>query len=289
MSKLAEAFKAGKFVVTGEIAPPKGVDLKTVMEDVELLRNRVVAFNVTDQQSSVMRLGSLATSVLLKQHGVEPIFQITGRDRNRIAIQSDLLSAAVFGIEDVLCLTGDYVSLGDHPTAKPVFDLDSVSILRAASTLMEGKDMAGKPLQGTPKFFLGAVVTPGADPLEPQILKLEKKVKAGARFIQTQAVYDPALLESFMGMVKHIKVPVMLGLVLLKSGNQARFMNKNVAGVTVPDKLIEEMDKAESKVQKCIEISARLIKETRPMCQGVHIMAIGWEKRIPAILDAAGL
>ncbi len=287
--KLSDAFKSGKFVITSEVGPPKGVDVAAMIDDAELLRGRVDGLNVTDQQSSVMRLGSLATCKLLKDKEIEPVFQITCRDRNRIALQSDLLSAHVFGVENVLCLTGDYVSLGDHPQAKAVFDLDSVGLLHAATSLREGKDLAGNELKGKPDFCAGAVVTPGADPLEPQIIKMEKKVKVGAQFFQTQAVYEPEKFEQFMAQVKHLNVPVMLGIVLLKSAGMARFMNKNVAGVHVPDRLIDEMDKAEDRVKKSIEIAARLIKEMKDMCQGVHLMPIGWEKRVPAVLDAAGL
>jgi methylenetetrahydrofolate reductase (NADPH) len=289
MSNLSEALKSGKFVVTTEIGPPKGVDIEEMLEDAELLRGRVDAINVTDQQSSVMRLGSLATCRLLKERGLEPVFQMTCRDRNRIALQSDLLSAYVLGIENVLCLTGDYVSLGDHPDAKPVFDLDSVSLLEGATLLQQGRDLAGKELNGNPRFFLGAVVTPGANPLEPQIIKMEKKVKAGAQFFQTQAVYQPEEFEKFVQQTKHLKVPILLGIVLLKSAGMARFMNKNVAGVHVPEALIEEMDKAGDKRQQSTEIAARLIKDMKGLCQGVHIMAIGWEKMVPAVLDAAGL
>jgi 5,10-methylenetetrahydrofolate reductase len=287
--KLSEIFKSGKFVVTSEIGPPKGVDVATMLEEAELLHGRVDAINITDQQSSVMRLGSLAVCKLLKERGIESVFQVTCRDRNRIALQSDLLSAYVLGIENVLCLTGDYVSLGDHPQARPVFDLDSVSLLQAAVKLRQGKDLAGNELRGMPDFCLGAVVTPAADPVEPQIIKMEKKVAAGAEFFQTQAVYEPKKFEQFMQQVKHLGVPVMLGIVLLKSAGMARFMNKNVAGVYVPDALIDEMDKAKDRVKKSIEIGARLIKEMRDMCQGVHIMPIGWEKHVPALLDAAGL
>jgi methylenetetrahydrofolate reductase (NADPH) len=289
MSALSEALKSGKFVVTSEIGPPKGVDITEMLEDAELFQGRVDAINVTDQQSSVMRLGSLAVCRLLLERGIEPIFQMTCRDRNRIALQSDLLSASVLGIENVLCLTGDYVSLGDHPQAKPVFDLDSVSLLETASKLQQGQDLAAKELKGSPKFFLGAAVTPGANPLAPQILKMEKKIKAGAQFFQTQAVYEPEQFESFMNKVRHFDVPVLVGLILLKSAGMARFMNKNIAGVHVPDSLIEEMDKAENKRQKSIEIGARLIKDLKHLCHGVHIMPIGWEKQVPAVLDAAGI
>ena len=286
---LVEVFQSGKFALTSEIGPPKGVDIEEMLLDAELLRGRVDGINVTDQQSSVMRLGSLAVCHLLKKKELEPVFQITCRDRNRIALQSDLLNAYVLGIENVLCLTGDYVSLGDHPQAKPVFDLDSVTLLQAAKKLEEGSDLSGKELKGAPKFCLGAVVTPAADPLEPQIIKMGKKVKAGAQFFQTQAVYEPKRFEEFMKQVKHLNVPVMVGIVLLKSAGMARFMNKNVAGVYVPDNLIEEMEGTDNKVKKSIEIAARLIKEMKPLCQGVHIMPIGWEKKVPAVLDAAGL
>jgi 5,10-methylenetetrahydrofolate reductase len=289
---LLDIFESGEFAVTSEVGPPKGVDIEEMLKDAELLRGRVHAINVTDQQSSVMRLGSLPICHLLKDRGLEPVFQITCRDRNRIALQSDLLSAYVLGVENVLCLTGDYVSLGDHPGAKPVFDLDSVSLLDAASELQRGRDLAGQELSGSPSFCLGAVVTPGADPLGPQIMKMEKKVKAGAQFFQTQAVYDVESFEDFMGQVRHLDVPVMAGIVLLKSAGMARFMNTNVAGVHVPDSLIEEMAGAGGRVgrvRKSIEIGARLIRQVKDLCQGVHIMPIGWERQVPDLLDAAGL
>jgi methylenetetrahydrofolate reductase (NADPH) len=286
---IAELARNGKFVVTAEVGPPKGVDIEEMLEDAELMRGRVDGINATDQQSSVMRLGSLATCRLLKERGLNPVFQVTCRDRNRLALQSDLLSAYVLGIENVLCLTGDFVALGDHPQAKPVFDLDSVSLLMAARELEQGRDLSGNELKGAPSFCLGAIVTPAADPLEPQLIKMEKKVRAGAQFFQTQAVYEPDKFEEFMKAVAYLNVPVLAGIVMLRSAAMARFMNKNVAGIHVPDNLIEEMDKAESKAQKSIEIAARLINQMRPFCQGVHIMAIGWEKKVPQVLDAAGL
>jgi 5,10-methylenetetrahydrofolate reductase len=287
--KITDVLKSGKFAITAEIGPPKGVDIHEMLEDAELMRGKVDAINVTDQQSSVMSLGSLAVSRLLKEKGLEPVFQMTCRDRNRIALQSDLLSAYVLGIENVLCLTGDFVALGDHPQAKGVFDLDSVSLLLTARQMESGKDLAGNELKGAPHFCLGACVTPVADPLEPQIIKMEKKVKAGAQFFQTQAVYEPEKFEEFMKAVAYLNVPVLMGIVLLHSASMARFMNKNVAGVHVPDNLITEMEKAENRARKSIEIAARLIKEMRPMCQGVHIMTVGSEKKVPQVLDAAGL
>jgi methylenetetrahydrofolate reductase (NADPH) len=286
---IAQLAEQGKFIITTEIGPPKGVDIKEMLEIAELMRGRVDALNVTDQQSSVMRLGSLPVCRLLKESGLEPIFQMTCRDRNRIALQSDLLGAYTLGITNVLCLTGDSVSLGDHPQAKPVFDLDSVSLLCAARQLEGGKDLSGNDLEGAPEFCLGAVVSPESEPLEPQLIKMEKKVKAGAQFFQTQAVYDTRKLEEFMKAVAPLNVPVMVGIVLLRSAGMARFMNKSIAGIHVPDELIEEMEKTEKRAKTSVEIAARLINEMKGLCQGVHIMAIGWEKRVPEVLEAAGL
>lgn len=285
-----EKIQSGKFLVTSEIGPPKGIETKVILEDAELIRGCVDAINVTDLQSSVMRLGSLAVCSLLKQRGFEPIFQLTCRDRNRLALQSDILSAAALGIENLLILTGDYTTLGDHPEARPVFDLDSVQLLGVVKKLQEGLDMNGNKLEGAaPKFCVGAVVNPGVDPLEPQILKMEKKIEAGAEFFQTQAVYDIKVFENFLSKIKHLKTTILAGIVLLKSAGMARYMNENVAGVFVPDNLIKEMVEAKDKVAKSVEIASRLIKELKPMCQGVHVMPIGWDKKVPLVLDAAGL
>lgn len=285
-----EKLRSGSFVVTSEVGPPKGCDTAKIMADVELVRGRVDAVNVTDLQSSVMRMGSLAVSVLLKQRGFEPVFQLTCRDRNRLALQSDLLSAAGLGIENLLILTGDHTTMGDHPDAKPVFDLDSVQLLEVVRKLQGGSDMRGNKLEGAPpRFCAGAVVNPGAQPLEPQIMKMEKKIAAGAEFFQTQAVFDIKVFEEFLKNTKHLHVPVMAGIVLLKSAAMARFMNKNVAGVDVPEKLIKEMDQATDKAATSIEIASRLIKELKPMCRGIHIMPIGWGAKVPLVLEASGL
>jgi len=285
-----EKIQAGKFLLTSEIGPPKGIETKKILEDAQLIRGRVDAINVTDLQSSVMRLGSLAVSSLLKQNGLEPIFQVTCRDRNRLALQSDILSAAALGIENLLVLTGDYTTLGDHPDAKPVFDLDSAQLLQVVRKLEQGLDMRGNKLEGAPpKFCVGAVVNPGADPLEPQIMKMEKKIAAGAEFFQTQAVYDIQVFENFLNKTRHLKAPVMAGIVLLKSAGMARYMNKNVPGVYVPDNLIKEMEEAKDKLAQSVEIASRLIKELKPMCRGIHIMPIGWERIVPKVLDASSL
>jgi len=289
---LQSVLESGKFAVTAEVGPLKGIDTTEITEAAELLRGRVDAANVTDQQSSVMRLGSMAICHLLQERGLEPVFQVTCRDRNRLALQSDLLSAYVLGIKNVLAITGDLPVLGDHPQAMPVYDLDSVQLLWVISRLNEGYDMVGNELQGKPSFFPGAVVNPGADTeasFELQLIKMEKKINVGARFFQTQAVYDIDSFVKFMKRVEGFEVPVLAGVIPLKSVGMARFMNKNVAGVFVPEELIKRMSEAEDKAQTGIQIAADLMKELKGICQGVHIMAIGWEKKVPQILDAAGL
>jgi len=301
---LREAVESGKFVVTCEVAPPKGVNMEHVTDEAELLRGRVDGINVTDLQAACMRVSSLATCVLLKQMELEPILQMVCRDRNRLALQSELLSAYALGVCNVLCLTGDHVVLGDDVAAKPVFDLDSVSLLQAAQGLIEGRDLGGNELESTPTdLYLGAIVTPGADPVEPQIYKLHNKVRAGARFVQTQAVYDVDMLARFMDQVSDVGVPILAGIVLLKSAGMARYMNANVAGVNVPQALIKEMaaagekDKAakaegkkgDFKVKTSIDIAGRLIRELKPLCQGIHLMPLGWGHHVPAVLEAAGL
>jgi len=289
---LEPRFESGKFVITAEVGPLKGTDVAELEEIAELLRGKVDAVNVTDQQSAVMRLGSLAVCHLLKENGLNPVFQITCRDRNRLALQSDLLSAWVLGIENVLSITGDLPALGDHPQAKLVYDLDSVQLLWVIKKLNEGYDMVGSELKGKPNFFPGAVVNPGADTeaaFELQLLKMERKIEVGARFFQTQAVYDVNSFKKFMKRVEKFNVPILAGIIPLKSAGMARYMNKNVAGVSVPEEMIKRMAEAEDKAQTGIEIAANLIKELKDTCHGVHIMAIGWEKKVPAVLEAAGL
>jgi methylenetetrahydrofolate reductase (NADPH) len=287
-----EALDSGKFLITAEIGPAKGTETAVILEDAELIKGKVDAINVTDLQSSVMRLGSMAVCHLLKDRGIDPILQMTCRDRNMLALQSDLLSAWVLGVRNVLALTGDHPTLGDHPQAMPVFDLDSVGLLKTIGRLNEGYDMVGNQLKGAPNFFPGAVVNPGADTqaaLELQLIKMEKKIEAGAKFFQTQGIYDLDLFEKFMKRIEGFKTTVMGGIILLKSAGMARFMNKNVAGVFVPESLIKEMETTKDKAKTSTEIAARLIKGMKDLCQGVHIMAIGLEKRIPMVLEEAGL
>jgi len=287
-----QALESGKFLVTAEIGPGKGTDVERLLKDAAIIKDRMDAINVTDLQSSAMRLGSMAFCHLLTDMGVDPVFQVTCRDRNRLALQSDLLSAWVLGIRNVLALTGDYPTLGDHPGAKPVFDLDSVSLLDVIGRLNSGYDMVGNELKGTPDFFAGAVVNPGADneaALDLQIMKMEKKIEAGARFFQTQGVYDLDAFEKFMKRVEGLNTKVLGGIILLKSVGMARYMNRNVAGVFVPEPLIQELKGAEDKTQASMEIAVGLIKGMKDLCHGVHIMALGWESKIPPILDEVGL
>lgn len=287
---LREHIDRGEFLITGEVAPPKGTDFHEMLEEAEHLRGRVHGINVTDLQSAVMRASSLAGCIKLKEAGHHPILQVVCRDRNRISLQSELLSAAAFGITDFLALTGDYITLGDDPDAKPVFDLDSVQLITAARTLEQGKDLAGNELQGPPpKFCVGCVVNPGLDPLELQIMKLRKKIAAGAEFVQTQAIYEPERFIRFREMAGDLGVPVMAGIVILKSAGMARFMNQNVAGVHVPDELIERMKNAQDKQQETIAITIELIQALRPYCDGIHLMPLGWTHVIPPILDGCGL
>lgn len=287
---MKEAIESGQFIVTAEVAPPKGIHFDHVLEEAELVRGRVVGINVTDLQSAVTRASSLGMCIKLKEAGHHPILQVVCRDRNRLSLQSELLTAAAFGITDFLALTGDYITLGDDPKAMPVFDLDSVQLILAARALEEGHDLAGNELEGDPpKFCVGCVVNPGAEPLEPQLMKLYKKVEAGAEFVQTQAVYDPARFEQFIEKVGDIGIPILAGIVVLKSAGMAKFMNKNVAGVTVPDELIERMANAEDRKAETIEITIELVQALKPMCQGIHFMPLGWMHVVPPVLDACGL
>ncbi|MFZ5907128.1 MAG: methylenetetrahydrofolate reductase [Nitrospirota bacterium] len=288
-----EALNAGEFVVTAEIGPPKGTDITEMTENIHLLKGKVHAANVTDNQSAVMRICSLAVCRIALDNGLEPILQMTCRDRNRIGLQSDLLGAHVLGIRNVLCMTGDYVSAGDHKDAKPVYDVESVQLLRIVDGLNHGKDMSGNDLNGATDFYQGAVVTPETDFIEPQLMKFEKKIHAGAKFFQTQAIYDIEKFREFMSYVRKFPVKMLAGVVILKSAGMANFMNKNVPGIRVPQELIDEIKAAgkEKALETGIEIAARHIRQLREesICDGVHIMAIGIEHKVPLIMERAGL
>lgn len=291
--KITELFERGEFVVSAEVGPPKGIHVEHLLEEAKTYLSGITAVNVTDNQSSVMRLGSLAMSKALKDVGLTPIYQLTCRDRNRIALQSDILSAAMLGIENLLLLTGDHTKMGDHPQAKPVFDLDSVSLIHTVKQLEEGVDLGGNALIGEPpKFAKGAVVSPCSDSVDAQLAKMERKVRAGADYFQTQAVFEPEKFIKFMEKAKQFGKPVQVGIIIPKSAGMAKFMNNNVAGVHVPDDMIEELKKDKEKTKAGItgvEIAARIIKECKPYCQGVHIMALGWESKVPELLKQAGI
>lgn len=293
MNSFKEVLRSGQFVVTAEAAPPKGTNLEKLRHHIDLLKDKVHAINLTDHQSSVMRYPSLGGAILVKELGGEPILQMTCRDRNRLALQADLLLAFSRGVTNVLCLTGDSITVGDHKEGKGVFDLDSVQLLKTIRTLEKGYDLAGNQLDGGARFCAGAIVTPEADPLEPQLVKFEKKLEAGAEFIQTQAVYDLDRFATFMDYARPFGVKILAGIILLTSAPMARFMNKNVPGVNVPQGLIDEMAAAPKgqALAVGVAIAGRMIRRIKEedLCDGVHIMAIGKEELVPDILNAAGL
>lgn len=291
--RFREILQSGKFVITSEIGPPKGTNLEKMVHHIDLLKEKVDALNVTDHQSSVMRYPSIGGVLCIKEQGGEPILQMTCRDRNRLALQAELLFAYTRGIRNVLCLTGDAVPVGDHKEAKGVFDLDSSQLLATIRILEQGKDLGGNDLDGAVEFCAGAIVTPEANPLEPQLIKFEKKIEAGAEFFQTQAVYDLDKFRRFMEYASQFKVKILAGIILLTSARMAEYMNKYVPGVFVPQELIDEMASAPKgeAIKKGIEIAARMITAIKGegICDGVHIMAIGREEVVPEILVEAGL
>ncbi|MCK5450307.1 MAG: methylenetetrahydrofolate reductase [Candidatus Omnitrophica bacterium] len=290
MSQLKKLLEEGKFVITTEIGPPKGVSLDPTFEELECVKGRVDGVNVTDQQSAVMRLGAAATSKFLKDRGYEPICQVTCRDRNRIALESDLLSAYALGVRNIVIMTGDHPLLGDHPQAKAVYDLDAVTLLHAIKGLQNGVDLSGNKLTSNPDFFVGAVVNPGAEPLEPEIIKMEKKVAEGARFFQTQAVFDPKSFKEFTNAIKHIrrKIKLLGGIVPLKSAKMARYMNVNIPGVVIPEDIIESLDKTKDVEKESVGISVDIMNSIKDMCDGIHFMPIKANYLVAEILNRIG-
>ena len=288
-----EILNSGNFVVTSEIGPPKGTNIEKMLHHIDLLKDKVAALNVTDHQSSVMRFPSLGGCLAIKERGGDPILQMTCRDRNRLALQAELLIAYTRGIRNVLCLTGDAVPVGDHKEAKGVFDLDSVQLLRAIRQMESGKDLGGNDLDGAVEFCAGAIVTPEARPIEPQLVKFEKKVESGAEFFQTQAVYDLDNFARFMQYARQFPVKILAGIVLLVSARMAKYMNENVPGIFVPQHLIDELASAPKgeAVNRGMEIAGQMIAALKKesLCDGVHIMAIGREELVPEIMEAAGL
>jgi 5,10-methylenetetrahydrofolate reductase len=292
MNTVADKIIAREFVVTSELTPPKGIDLTDVFAKAQLLKGYVDAFNLTDSHRARMSIAPVAVARLLLDRDIEPIVQITGRDRNRIAIQADILGAAALGARNFVFMAGDPPANGDHPDAKPVFDLNSNQMLRAGHELSQGRDMAGNPLRGTPILFLGATANPGAVDLQAEVLNTRRKIDAGAQFLQTQAVYERATVEKFLDAVKPDGVAILAGIIPLKSSKMGAWLNANVPGIRVPDALLEEMHSVagtDGEIARGIDIAARTIREIEKLCAGVHVMGLGWEAHIPAILQASGV
>jgi len=277
------------FLVTMEVNPPKGTDLSEILRAVERVRGLVDAINVTDGSGAIMRASPVAVAKAILDAGVDPILQLTCRDRNRLALQAELLGASILGIRNLLLLTGDDPKAGDHPDAKPVFDINSAALMQVARGLAEGKDMAGKALTGTPAFCIGAAADPGAKDLEVEMQKLKAKIDGGAQFFQTQAVFNAAPLRALMERAKPFGKPVLAGILLVKSAKMARYMNEHVWGIHVPEELIARFERAADAKAECVAATVELIRAIRDVASGIHIYALGWEELVPEILKQAGL
>ncbi len=295
-TNLEKVLESGSFAVTAEAGPPKGTSARVILRKGELLRTCCDAVNVTDNQTAIVRMSSLAGCTLLKQQGVDPVMQMVTRDRNRIAIQSDVLGAVALGIGNILCLSGDHQKFGNHPTAKGVFDIDSIQLIQTLKNMRdEKKFLCGEDLSGETPIFIGAVENPYADPFEFRVVRLANKVKAGADFIQTQAVYDIAKFAKWMEMVTDRgldkQVHILAGVIPIRSAGMARYMRDYVSGVSVPDELVTRMEDAESAKVEGVKIVLEIIEQLKeiPGVHGIHIMAVGWEDIVPEIVEQAGL
>lgn len=293
-SRLKAAFESGKFVVTCELSPPKGTDLSALFAKAELMRDVADAFNLTDSAAARMTMDPAAAGHHLLRRGLEPIVQITSRDKNRIAIQSGMLGAAALGISNLVVMGGDPPSIGDHPQAKGVGDLFSSDIIAAACALNNGADHAGNPTTGRTDFFVGSVCNPGAADLDAEVENTRRKRDAGARFFQTQAIYRAEKLRAFIERLDDPGIVLLAGIIPVKSVKMAAYMNARVPGIDIPDDVIARIRDAESAgaervVEESLAIAADTIGEVRDMCAGVHLMAVGWEKHLPVLLARAGL
>lgn len=286
ITRLKHKLDNGQFVITAEVCPPKGCDCTVFLAKARAMAPVVDAINVTDNQGSHMRISPLAASAMLIREGIEPIFQLTCRDRNRLALQSELLGAAALGIRNVLALTGDHLSFGDHKGAKPVFDLDSVQLLQTITQLNSGTDLSGKKLHGVPSFYAGAAAAPQAEPFELSVVKLRKKAAAGAFFLQTQAVFDSEHFQKFATIARQLDLKTIAGILLLKSAAMARFINANIPGLKVPELIIAELEASSDPAATGLEIACRTAREIRDCIDGIHIMAMGREEAVPAIVQA---
>ena len=297
-SPLEKILVGGGFAVTSECGPPRGADAEVIKKKGTLLKGVVDAVNVTDNQTSVVRMSSLSSCVILKQMGIEPTLQMVTRDRNRIAIQSDILGAAALGINNILCLSGDHQKFGDHPTAKNVYDMDSIHLIQTVKHMRdEGKFLGGDEIKGVPRLFIGAAENPFADPFESRVVRLAKKIAAGVQFIQTQCIFNLDRFKTWMGQVRdrglHEKVYILGGVTPMKSIGMANYMKNMVPGMDVPDELINRIkgvDK-DKRGEEGIKIAVETINELKAIegVRGVHIMAIEWEEMVPRIAEAAGL
>ncbi|MBO8169812.1 MAG: methylenetetrahydrofolate reductase [Thermoanaerobacteraceae bacterium] len=296
-SRLEKLLNQGEFVVSGEIGPPKHANGEIIREHARKLKDYVDAANLTDNQTAIVRMSSIASAVHVMAEGLEPIVQMTVRDRNRIGIQSDLLGAYSLGVRNVLCLSGDHQSFGNHPTSKNVHDIDSIQLVKALKDMRdEKKFICGEEIkENEPRFFIGAVANPFGDPFEYRVLRLEKKINAGADFIQTQCIFDMERFEKWMEMVRerglHKRAKIIAGLMPLKSHKAARYMQKYVSGMIVPDEIIERIEKADDPKAEGVELCVEQIKHLQKIegVAGVHIMAVNWEEIIPTIVEKAGL
>jgi methylenetetrahydrofolate reductase (NADPH) len=297
-SNLEKILTGGQFAVTGELGPPKGADVSVIERKASLLRGNVDAINVTDNQTAIVRMSSIAVSAILKQMGLEPTMQMVVRDRNRIAIQSDIFGAYALGIRNILCLSGDHQKFGNHPTAKNVFDLDSIQLIQTVKRMRdEHKVLGGDEIDGAPQMFIGAAANPFADPFEYRVIRLGKKVAAGVDFIQTQCIYDLDKFERFMEMARDRgldkKVHILAGVTPLKSAGMARYMKEKVAGIEVPDEIINRMKAAgkEKAKEEGLKICVEQIQRLRQVegVHGIHLMAIEWEEMVHEIVERAGL
>lgn len=298
-SNLEKLFEAGEFVVTGELGPPKGTDTEVVKKKAELLKGNVDAFNITDNQTAVVRMSSIATAALVVQMGCEPIMQMVCRDRNRIAMQSDLIGANALGIKNMLCLSGDHQTFGNQPYCKNVFDIDSIQLLEVVKRMRDDKKIldVDDEMEGEFKMFIGAAANPFAEPFEFRPYRLKKKVEAGVDFIQTQCIYDMKMFKEWMKVVRdlglHEKCRILAGVTPLKSGGMTRYMANNVAGIIIPDEIINRMVGAPKGqgAEEGIKICCEQIQELRDIegIAGIHLMAIEWEHRVHEIVERAGL
>jgi methylenetetrahydrofolate reductase (NADPH) len=297
-SRLEKVLKGGHFAVTGECGPPRGADAEVVRKKCALLKGNADAFNITDNQTSVVRMSSIAAAVIMAQEGLEPVMQMVCRDRNRIAMQSDVCGASALGLKNMLCLSGDHQKFGDHPEAKNVYDLDSIQLIQTVRQMRdEGKFLSGKEMHGIPKMFIGAAENPFADPFEIRVPRLAKKVAAGVEFIQTQCIFNLKKFGEWMkGVVDrglHEQVYILGGVTPMKSFGMARYMATAVPGMDVPEELLKRMKDTpkEQQAEEGIKIAVETIQQIREMkgVAGVHIMAIEWEEKVGEIAQKAGL